>query len=173
MKMFSIASVVCCVVVGVSFAYATTQDPQEKSDSKPVVQESKEDSDESADAVTFEPVDNMHHFMEYICQPCYRSLKESFAGEPPENRRAWKSIKSNALILTETTALLADRVPKNSSDEQAALWREISHDVYTSGKALYKSAGDFEAATRNYGAMIESCNKCHQEFAKGKYQLKK
>jgi hypothetical protein len=115
----------------------------------------------------------MHHFMEYISQPSYRSLKKAFAGEAPENRRGWKAIKSHSLILAETSALVANRVPEGASDEEAAQWRQISLDVYTAGKALYKSAGDFEKAKTNYGLMLDSCNKCHQVFDNGKHQLSK
>ena len=172
MKPISLLTVVGCLVIGVTFAFASSQDPQQESDAKPATQGLKEGNEELAEA-SFEPIDNMHHFMEYISQPSYRALKKSFAGEAPENRKGWKPIKSHALILAETSALVADRVPEGSSEEQAALWRQISMDVYTSGKALYKSAGDFEAAKKNYGVMIESCNKCHQEFDNGKHQLKK
>lgn len=173
MKSLSVVLTVCCLILGVSFAYAMTQDPQEKSGSKPAATQESQKAQPAAADLTFEPVDNMHHFMEYIAQPRYRSLKKSLAGDPPANRKGWKSIKSDALILTETTALLADRIPEGATAEQATQWRQISHDVYTAGKALYKSAGDFDAAKKNYSSMIDSCNQCHQSFADGKYQLKK
>jgi hypothetical protein len=115
----------------------------------------------------------MHHFMEYISQPSYRALKKTFAGETPKNRKGWKSIKSHALILAETSALVADRVPDEATDEEASQWRQLSIDVYKSGKALYKSVGDFEKAKTNYGLMLDSCNKCHQVFDNGKHQLAK
>lgn len=156
-----------------TLAFASPQDPQKESEAKPTTQESKESGDDSAAEASFEPIDNMHHFMEYISQPSYRSLKKSFAGDAPENRKGWKSIKSNALILAETSALVADCVPQDCSEEQAAQWRQISLEVYTAGKQLYKSAGDFDAAKTHYGVMIESCNKCHQVFDNGKHQLKK
>jgi len=172
MKSSAVFLTLCCLILGVTFAYAMAQDPQEKSETKPAAkQEAKAEQADSE--LTFEPVDNMHHFMEYIALPRYRSLKKSLAGDPPANRKGWKPIKSDALILTETSALLAERVPEGATAEQAAQWRQLSHDVYTSGKAVYKSAGDFDAVKKNYGLMIDSCNKCHQSFADGKYQLKK
>jgi hypothetical protein len=172
MKSLPTILTVCCLIVGVTFAFASTQDPQKKSDTKTAAtQEPAEGNDD--DGESFEPIDNMHHFMEYISQPSYRSLKKSFAGEAPENRKGWKSIKSHALILAETSALVADRFPQDCSEEQASQWRQISLEVYTAGKQLYKSAGDFDAAKKNYGVMIESCNKCHQVFDNGKHQLKK
>ena len=179
MKSFPVFSAVLCLILGVTFAVASTQDPQKKSEtegtqeSKAAMKKSAKGSGEGDEEISFEPIDNMHHFMEYIAQPSYRSLKKSFAGEAPKDRRGWKSIKSHALILAETSALVADRVPEGATEEQTALWRQISFDVYKSGKDLYKSAGDFEAAKKNYGIMLESCNKCHKEFDNGKHQLKK
>ena len=120
----------------------------------------------------FPPVDNMHHFMEYISEPAYKGLKAALATEP-ENRRAWRPIKSHALILAETSALVADRVPEGASDEQTQQWKQLSREVYNSGKALYGSVGDYAAAKKHYEAMLNNCNRCHQVFADGKYQLEK
>ena len=115
----------------------------------------------------------MHHFMEYVSQPSYKALKTAFAGAPPENRRAWSGIKSHSLILAETSALVAQRAPQDATEAQVKEWQEISHAVYESGKTLYKSAGDFELAKKNYGLMIDNCNKCHDMFENGKHQLEK
>ncbi len=171
MKSIPTFSALSCLIIGAALAFVSPQDPQEKSESeKAEMKMAKADADEEA---TFEPIDNMHHFMEYISQPSYRALKKSFAGEAPADRKGWKQIKSHALILAETSALVADRVPKGSTEDQEKEWREISLAVYQAGKKLYKSVGDFEAAKKNYGVMIESCNKCHKVFDNGKHQLKK
>ena len=118
----------------------------------------------------FPPVDNMHHFMEYISEPAYKGLKEALASEPA-NRRAWRPIKSYALILAETSALVAGRVPEGSSAEQEKQWKQLAREVYNSGKALYGSVGDYAAAKKHYEVMLNNCNQCHQIFAGGKYQL--
>ena len=164
---------VSCMVLAVSISAASnaasTKLPNEPAElvSQPPAPKFATDDD------PFAPIDNMHHFMEYISQPSYKALKAAFAGDPPEGRRAWKGIKSHALILAETTAIVAKRTPKDATDEQKSEWKEISVEVYAAGKALYKSAGDFELAKKNYGVMIESCNKCHQVFDHGKHQLEK
>ena len=41
----------------------------------------------------FLPIDNMHHFMKYISQPSYKTLKQALASEP-ENRRAWRPVNA-------------------------------------------------------------------------------
>ena len=128
---------------------------------------------ENSIEVKFEPVDNMHHFMEYISQPSYKALKAAMSGEAPKDRRGWKVIKSHALILAETSALVAERVPKDATAAEKEEWQELSLKVYESGKQLYKSAGKFDDAKKHYGTMIENCNKCHSSFDGGKHQLKK
>ncbi len=118
----------------------------------------------------FEPVDDMHHFMEYVCEPSYKGLKQILASEP-DNRQLWKAFKNHALVLAETSALVAERGPKE--EDKSKQWREISLAVYQNGKSLYKSAGKYDEAKKHYGLMIDQCNKCHTVFAKGKHQLEK
>lgn len=118
----------------------------------------------------FVAVDNMHHFMEYICEPSYKGLKSTLATEP-ENRKAWKPFKNHALVLAESISLVAQRGPKE--EEKSKQWKQISLDVHKHATALYKSSGDYDQAKKHYGSMIESCNKCHTVFAEGKYQLEK
>jgi len=139
--------------------------PQEKT--KPANQEKEKEVpiDEQ-----FEAVDNMHHFMEYICEPSYKGLKAALATEPA-NRKAWKPFKNHALVLAETAALVAARAPDDEA--KAKEWKTIALSVHKHGAALYKSAGQYEQAKKHYGLMIDQCNKCHTVFAEGKYQLKK
>ncbi len=120
----------------------------------------------------FQPVDNMHHFMEYISEPAYKGLRESLKDEPA-NRRAWKPIKNHALVLAETAGVLAKRFPDDADEEQIKEWHQLSVEVYEKAKALYGSTGNYEKAVENFGAMIDSCNQCHTSFADGKYQLEK
>jgi hypothetical protein len=118
----------------------------------------------------FEPIDNMHHFMEYICEPSYKGLKQVMATEPAD-RKAWKVFKNHALVLAETSALVATRGPEDELKNKE--WIAISADVYRSGKSLYKSSGNYAEAKKHYSTMLDSCNRCHTVFAKGKYQLSK
>ena len=137
-----------------------------KQESAQPVGDSKVDAEEEA----FAPVDNMHHFMEYICEPSYKGLKQVLATEPAD-RKAWKVFKNHALVLAETSALVADRGPEEG--DKAKQWDAIALAVYKHGKDLYKSSGKYEDAKKHYGLMIDNCNKCHTVFAKGKYQLAK
>ena len=62
----------------------------------------------------FEPVDNMHHFMEYVYEPVYKELKESLKLEPAD-KKAWAKVKSGSMILAEASSLLAKR-PSEKAD---------------------------------------------------------
>lgn len=128
--------------------------------------------EETPAADPFQPVDNMHHFMEYISEPSYKGLKAALATQP-KGRKGWSPIKSGALILAETSALVAERVPEGADAEKTKQWKQISLEVYNAGKALYGSVGDYEQAKKHYSVMIDNCNRCHQTFADGKYQLTK
>ena len=127
---------------------------------------------EAAQDEAFAAIDNMHHFMEYISQPSYRALKDGLATEPAD-RAAWRPLKSHALILAETSAIVSRRTPEKATDEEIAQWQQISLDVYNSGKELYQSLGDYEKAKVNFDKMIDNCNHCHDVFENGKHQLEK
>ena len=147
------------------------QDSDKKSEPATQQESKKQEAKEEASIdEQFVPVDNMHHFMEYICEPSYKGLKAALA-EEPANRRAWKPFKNHSLVLAETSAMVASRGPKDPAKSKQ--WKQISLDVHKHGTALYKSAGKYEQAKQHYGLMIDSCNKCHTVFAEGKYQLEK
>jgi hypothetical protein len=163
LTLFTLLTGALFILVGLSTP--VVQEPSEES----MVKANQGETDLRADA-QFAPVDNMHHFMEYVCEPSYKELKALLAKEP-EDRRGWKAFKNHALVLAETSALVAARSPKDES--QAKQWKQISLDVYNSGKSLYKSSGNYEEAQKHFGSMVDNCNKCHKVFAKGKHQLKK
>lgn len=159
------------VTLSLGLAWPVVQDKKEMAKEATAAQETKAaETDETDDEQEFEPVDNMHHFMEYICEPSYKGLRAALETEP-ENRRAWKAFKNHALVLAETSKLVAERGPDDEAKSKE--WKAISLAVYKSGKSLYKSAGKYEDAKKHYGMMIDQCNKCHTVFAEGKHQLKK
>ena len=111
---------------------------------------------------------SMHEFMEYVFQPTYKRLRTSMKNEPAD-KAAWKAIKSDSLVLAESTNLLMLRSP----EEKAELWNQIAAQTRSEGGKLYKAAGakDFTKAGEHYRAMLTKCNACHTEFADGEYQL--
>ncbi|MDA1232299.1 MAG: hypothetical protein O2856_16115 [Planctomycetota bacterium] len=156
MKLASSLLAAAIVVVGVAFAYSTTNDAH-ASDS-PVV-----DADDAA------PVEeSMHEFMEYVFQPTYLRLKATMATAPADNK-GWKALKSDSLILAESCNLLFVRQP----DEHADDWTKHAIAAKASGAELYKAAREknFEAASTAYKAMLNNCNACHKQFEEGKHML--
>jgi hypothetical protein len=113
--------------------------------------------------------ESMHDFLEYVFQPTYKRLKAQMATDPKDNRQAWKAIKSDSLILAEGGNLLLMRLP----EENAADWTSHSEAVRNSGGQLYQAARkkDYQSAHTEYTALLTQCNRCHQKFADGKYQL--
>ncbi len=124
----------------------------------PVSQADTRNQEETSVADLFQPVDNMHHFMEYISEPSYKGLKAALATQPVglRSRRGWIPVKSDALILAETSAFVAERVPERVDAEKATHWKQISLDVYNASKALYGSVGDYEQAKKHYSVMIDN-----------------
>ena len=108
------------------------------------------------------PVDNVHHFMEYIVGPVTNDLKKALEKEPTD-KAGWTKIKTGSLILAETSILLADR-PTEKGEEKP--WKKYTEVVYKGGSALYKAARkkDFPAAKKHFGEMVDGCAKCHAEF---------
>lgn len=162
MKTVELLAIIISLSSAFIFSNASGNQPQNKVMPQSAPQTTTEDD--------FEPIDNMHHFMEYICEPSYKGLKQVLATEPAD-RKAWKAFKNHALVLAESSALVAARGPEDEAENKQ--WKAISLEVYQSGKSLYKSVGNYAEAKKHYGTMLDSCNRCHTVFAKGKHQLSK
>lgn len=110
------------------------------------------------------PVDNMHHFMEYIYEPVHDRLKEAVKKEPAD-KKGWSALKSDSLILAESSILLADRAP---AKEDPATWVKSSKTTYAGASALYQAARkkDFEGVKKGYAAMLDGCKQCHEAYRK-------
>ncbi len=120
-------------------------------------------------AATVRPVESdMHEFMEYIFEPTYKRLKGNMATSK-KSKAGWKAIKSDALILAESSNLLVLR----PAEKEAADWIGHATSVREAGGQLYAAAKkkDATAASGAYRRMITRCNACHKQFADGKHQL--
>ena len=164
-RIFSFVALAVSGVVGFGISWQepakTTRGPQNSSEQV-----------NSKSINSFEPVDDMHHFMELVSQPSYRALKVALK-EEPKDRRVWREVKTHAMILAETTALVAERPSSNLNETQKKRWFDISTEVYVAGKELYRATGKFDEAKASYEKLINACNLCHQEFDNGKHQLEK
>ncbi len=112
----------------------------------------------------FEPVDNMHHFMEYVYEPVYKELAEVLKTEPAD-KKAWAKVKSGAMILAESSSLLAKR-PSEKAD--AKKWSEFSAIVNSNGAKLFHAARakDYDKAQTLFKEMSTGCAKCHESYKK-------
>ncbi|KAA5541427.1 cytochrome c [Roseiconus nitratireducens] len=117
-----------------------------------------------------DPVEpDMHEYMEYVNQPAFQRLKPAMASEPAGNQ-AWKTIKSESLVLAESGNLLLIRKPEDDADD----WQKHSVQTRDAAAELYRAAKskDYGAARKHYESMVQHCNACHQQFAGGDPQLK-
>ena len=113
-KLFSLlVLIVATITLTVGFAAPRMQDKNESA------QGGKDAGAERAAEDEFVPVDNMHHFMEYVCEPSYKGLKQIMENEP-KDRRAWRAFKNHSLVLAETSALVAARAPEDP--EKSKRW---------------------------------------------------
>ncbi len=163
-----LGTVVAWPIVGIGVQETDSKKESAQTD-EPVLnaekpQESKEDK--------FKPVDNMHHFMEYISKPSYMELRKILAKEKV-SRGEWKKVKQHSLILSETSKLVSERGPADK--DQNAEWKKLAFETYQQGAALYKAAGSrkLEVAVKHYGAMMDACNQCHKKFDPKNHQLAK
>ncbi len=116
-----------------------------------------------------QPVEkDMHEFMEYVFEPSYKRLRAHIAAEPAD-KSVWKAIKSDSLILAESSNLLWFRQP----NENATEWNRLAIAVRRVGGHLYQAARkqNYDATRQNYIKMLEQCNSCHNQFAGGEHQL--
>ena len=125
-------------------------------------------SSEGTDAA-IKPVDvNMHDFMEGMFQAPYRRLETAMEKEPMEPP-AWKSLRSDALILAEGCNLLLTRLPEKDVED----WKKHSIEARQAGEqvVLAGKAKDFSKARASYESMLNHCNACHRQFENGKHIL--
>lgn len=115
--------------------------------------------------------DDMHEFMEYAFEPFFKDLRTSMKAEPAD-KKAWKPVKANSLILAENGNLLMMRGPKDGVEKQE--WNALAADLREHGRLLYKQAKkrDYALARKHYEAFITKCNACHEKFADGEHMLK-
>ena len=116
--------------------------------------------DETATSGPVEESINTH--MSLLFKPSYRRLK-TLMRENPKDAAGWKVIQSEALLMAESGGNLTARSAE-SIGVKDDYWIKTSREVRKHGADLYSAAKkkDFEAATRSYRNMTESCNACHK-----------
>ena len=116
--------------------------------------------DETATSEPIEESINTH--MSLLFAPSYRRLKPLMR-ESPKNAAGWKAMQSEALLLAESGGNLTAR-RGDALGGKDDYWTKNSNQVKKHGADLYSAAKkeDFEAATRSYRRMTDSCNACHK-----------
>lgn len=130
----------------------------------PLESASAQPADETAaQGGKYDPVDNVHHFMEYGFGPLFGDL--GVKKETLEEDAWYKQLKTASLLLGECSTLLAQRAPK-SDDVQ--IWLDACEDLHRHSTEYYQAARkkDDQTLQASYDLMRASCKKCHGKFKK-------
>ncbi len=101
--------------------------------------------------------------MELFFDPYYIDLRNAMK-EEPESRSDWRALYVATFRLAEANNLLFSRTGEEymETPEWRALSLESRDQTELLGQAILKR--DIPAIKERYGAVIESCNACHQKF---------
>lgn len=156
----------CLLLSMVSLPFVTTGQSEMVSD-KVIAEATLAPQDEELG-----PIEDMHKFMGFISKPAYRELKEVLTEEGLK-RSAFRKIQQHSMVLGETTILVADRGPEDEGKDGG--WYQSSLATYNAAKALYEAAGEKneDEVRKQYGLMIDGCNKCHETYDENNHQLEK
>ena len=104
-----------------------------------------------------------YEIMEMFFEPTFDSLKETVAKEP-ESRKDWKALYEGAYLLGEAHNLLYFREDDYAKEADWANMTTGARDQ-TVRMAEAVKAQDYAAIKSAWGAIVESCNSCHEKFA--------
>jgi cytochrome c556 len=109
--------------------------------------------------------------MDIFFKPAYGELQQAMAA-PPADRKAWATIYQKAVRLAEMENLLFFR---NHEDTRKPEWaataaraRQAAADVAAAALVGLRTVKpeNYEAVRTRYPAVAETCNACHQTFAR-------
>ena len=109
------------------------------------------------------PIMETKEVMEYFFEPAYGDLTRAIA-QPPADRRAWRTVLTPALKLTELHNLLffrtdAEYTKKPDWAPQISTNRKLLLDLTA---AVRKQ--DYALTKTTYEAAVAGCNSCHKKF---------
>lgn len=104
--------------------------------------------------------------MKLLVDPSLEDLKDAMEQEPLQ-RKQWRAIYIPASRLAEYNNLLFSREGEEEYF-QSPEWAEMATEAREITAALRQATKDkdWRGVQAAYGAMIESCNACHQKFEK-------
>jgi len=116
--------------------------------------------------------EDMHEIMESLFELPFDRLKAALkTEEEPTLKSDWVAIRSDALIMAQSSNLLLARSPH---PDDTAIWSEYSVGTRDAAKTLYEAAGDtnWVEVKAAFPVMIKQCNLCHERFADDMRDLK-
>lgn len=102
--------------------------------------------------------------MKILVDPIYEDLKD-WIEVPPEGRKAWRGLYVASFSLAEVTNLMYSRTGEDYTEN--AEWTRLVTDARDVTIRLAESVREqaaYETLKKNYLAVVESCNVCHEVF---------
>lgn len=102
--------------------------------------------------------------MKIMVDPVYEDMKD-WIEVPPQRRKEWRGLYIAAFSLAELSNLLYARTGEEytDSEEWARLTTE-ARDITIQLAESVREQADYETLKRNYLAVVDSCNECHERF---------
>lgn len=106
--------------------------------------------------------------MKLLVDPSLEDMKDAMVKEPLQ-RKQWRAIYIPASRLAEYNNLLFSREGEDEIEEEylrSPEWAEMAVEAREITAALRQASKDkdWRGVQAAYGAMIESCNACHEKF---------
>jgi hypothetical protein len=111
------------------------------------------------------PVAETKLLMEGINLPNYSGL-ERLLRERPADAEAWTFARGQALLIAENGNLLLLRPPRNQGRD---VWLDRAAELRNMAVRLARDAArqDYDRSRREFIALADACNRCHQTFRVG------
>lgn len=112
---------------------------------------------------------DVHELMETVVSRSFDDLKKGIATEPA-NRTAWRAVYASTVAIGESGNLLLFRRP-TGTDEKA--WDVSAVALRSVAAELVKAAKkrDYAATKTHYAAVVNACNRCHEQFTMGEPKI--
>lgn len=109
------------------------------------------------------PLLDNYELMDYMIDPVYERLKDAVAVKP-EGRKGWRALYVEAFSMAELSNLVylrddEDYMGTDEWNEMTTISRKQSMDIVTAIKAK-----DYPSIRKHYESLIQTCNKCHEQF---------
>jgi cytochrome c556 len=112
----------------------------------------------------YHEVANTGQLMQGMIEPASRAISEAAKDQGPQDRRAWRTVTINAIMLQESAQLL--KTPGRAKDQDA--WIKDADALADAGAAVQKAAAAqnvaaLQSAANGIGATCQGCHSTYRQ----------